>query len=511
MNRRKMAAAALALAFAFSGTGATFAQEAAPAAEAQASHIDLVTVPSPDSPLVSIRLMFNAGSMYDPKGKEGLAALTALMVGQASTQRRTYGDLTEALYPLAANVSVQPDREVASFATTVHRETLASFTGLLQEMILQPAFSENDFNRNKQQLQAALTQGLRSASDELLGLEMIQDEIFQGHPYGHPTVGTVQGLQSITLDDVKRFYQERYTQANLMLGVAGGYPQGYPESLQKALSALPRGGERKLADLPPIPKNQGRNFTLIDKKTSSVGMNVGFALPINRTHPDFYPLLVANSYLGEHRTFYGRLMQQLRGKRGLNYGDYSYIEYWASPPFTDNPAPGVPRRQQYFSFWIRPVVPSDAQFALRAGLHELQLLHDKGMSQDDFELTRNYLVNRKSAWVQTLSTRLGYMMDSRYYGMPYYIDELDKRLKTLTVEDVNKAVKKYLSPDNYEAVVVTGDAQRLKDVLQKDEPSPKTYISEVDKDILEADKTIQSLKVKPTTIDIVPIQQVFEK
>ena len=240
-------------------------------------------------------------------------------------------------------------------------------------------------------------------------------------------------------------------------------------------------------------------------------MNVGFALPINRTHPDFYPLLVANSYLGEHRTFYGRLMQQLRGKRGLNYGDYSYIEYWASPPFTDNPAPGVPRRQQYFSFWIRPVVPSDAQFALRAALNEMQLLHDKGMSPADFELTRTYLLNRKGSWVQTLPDRLGYMMDSRYYGMPYYVDEVDKRLKSLTVEEVNRVAKKYLNPDSFKAVVVTGDAQRLKDILQKDEPSPKTYVSEVDKDVLEMDKTIQSLKVKPTAIDIVPIQQVFEK
>ena len=88
--------------------------------------------------------------------------------------------------------------------------------------------------------------------------------------------------------------------------------------------------------------------------------------------------MVAGSFLGEHRTMNGRLMQQLREKRGLNYGDYAYIEYWANPPFTSNPTPNVPRREQYFSVWIRPVVPVDAQFALRDALYEVQRLRDQG-------------------------------------------------------------------------------------------------------------------------------------
>ncbi|HEX2225052.1 MAG TPA: pitrilysin family protein [Thermoanaerobaculia bacterium] len=484
-------------------------QAAAPQANT-GSGIDLVTLPSPDSPLVAIRLMFDVGSIHDPKGKEGLAALTAQMISQGSTQKRSYSELLEAFYPMAAGLGAQPDREVTVFQALVHRETLADYTALLQEVMLQPAFAESDFTRIKQQLQAFLTNGLRSGSDELLGLELMQQAIFEDHPYGHHPAGTVQGLQSITLDDVRRFYKEHYTQGNLMLGVAGGYPQGYPESLAKALAALPA-GQRGRTELPPVPKVQGRNFTLVDKQTTATGIHFGFPLPINRTHPDFYPLLVANSYLGEHRTFYGRLMQQLRGKRGLNYGDYSYVEFWPNPPFTDNPLPGVPRRQQYFSVWIRPVVPSDAQFALRAGLYELQRLYTRGLTQEDFELTRNYLVNRKNQWVQSLMTRLGYVMDSRYYGMPYYIDELDKNLRAMTVEDVNRVVKKYMNPDNYDAVLIATDASRLRDILQKDEPSPKTYVSEVEKEVTDADKTIVPLKVKPTSIEVVPVQQVLEK
>ena len=82
--------------------------------------------------------------------------------------------------------------------------------------------------------------------------------------------------------------------------------------------------------------------------------------------------------IGEHRTFHGRLMQQLRGLRGLNYGDYSYIEFWQSPPQTSQPTPNSVRRQQYFSVWIRPVTPQTARFALRAALSEVERLRQNG-------------------------------------------------------------------------------------------------------------------------------------
>jgi zinc protease len=473
------------------------------------SPIETVALPNAASPLVALRLQFNVGSIHDPAGKEGLATLTALMIGQAGTQKRSYTDLIEALYPMAASISADTDREVTVIGGTVHRDKLAEFTALLEEALLTPGFAKEDFDRNKEQLVAVLSNSLRS-NDELMGLEMIQQEIFKGHPYGHSPLGTVEALKSITLDDVKKFYQDHYTQANLMLGIAGGYPNDYLARLEKDLAALPAGKKERMA-LPPAPKVAGRNFTLIEKQTGSVGINFGYPLPINRADADYYPLMVANSFLGEHRTFHGRLMNSLRGDRGLNYGDYSYIEYWDSPPATSTPNPNVPRREQYFSVWIRPVVPADAQFALRAGLYEVNRLREQGMTQEEFNLTRDFLINYSKLWAQSLGDRLGFHMDSRFYGMPYYIDEIEARLKKLTVQDVNAAIKKHLSTESYDAVLVTANAQQLKETLQKDEPSPKTYNSQVDAKILEADKTIQSLKVQPTKIDIVPVAEVFQK
>ncbi|MEA2693197.1 MAG: zinc protease [Acidobacteriota bacterium] len=507
-NSRKTLAAALALA-AVSGLAAAQPAPAGAAAPAGAG-MQVVAVPSAGSPLVAIRLLFDAGSIYDPAGKEGLAALTAQMIGQAGTAKRSYSDLVEALYPMAATIDSNADREVTVFYGQVHRDTLADYTALLEEALLHPGFGQADFERNKEQLLAYLTTTLRSSDDEALGLEAIQDEIFSRHPYGHPSEGTVAGLKSITLDDVKGFYREHYTRANLILGVAGGYPAGYAEQLEKDFAALPAGQPGRKA-LPPAPKTSGRNFHLIEKETASVGVHFGYALPVNRAEADYYPLMVANSYLGEHRTFHGRLQQQLRQARGLNYGDYSYVEYWLTPPRTSKPTPNVPRREQFFSVWLRPLVPSTAQFALRDALYEVGRVRDKGLTQAEFDLTREFLLNYSKLWGQTLANRLGFQMDSRYYGMPSYLDEIQGRLPKLTLDEVNRAARKYLQTESYEAVIVTAKAAELKAALQKDGPSPMKYNSQAAPDVLEADKTIEALPVKPTAIEIVPVGQVFEK
>ncbi len=471
--------------------------------------IDTVTLPSPESPLVAVRLMFDAGSIHDPAGKEGLAALTGLMVGEAGTRQRDYSALVDLLYPMAAAINVSTDREVTLIAGEIHREKLDEYAALLREVVLEPAFAESDFTRNKEQLEAYLTTTLRASNDELLGLETLQQVLFDGHPYEHAPEGTVAGLDSITLDDIKAFYERHYTQASLMLGVAGGYPDGFLDSMTGALSALPV-GTSETAELPEPPPVEGRDFTIVEKSTGSVGIQFGYPIAVTRADDDYFPLMVANSFLGEHRTFHGRLMQQLRGKRGLNYGDYSYIEYYFQPPFTNTPTPNVPRRLQYFSVWVRPVVPNTAHFALRNAIYEVERLIAQGMTQEEFELTRDYLINYSKLWAQTLPDRLGFLMDSRFYGTDYFIDEIDERLKALTLEEVNAAISRYIQADDFKAVLVTDGAEAVRAALEGDEPSPMPYNAPPEAEVVEEDKLIEGLSVKSDEITIVAVDTMFE-
>ena len=173
--------------------------------------------------------------------------------------------------------------------------------------------------------------------------------------------------------------------------------------------------------------------------------------------------------------------------------------------------PNIPRRQQFFSIWIRPVPHHNAHFALRQAIRELQVLVDEGIAPEDFEASRDFLLNYSKLYVQTTSRRLGYHMDSAFYGSSFFIDEIQRRLSELTVDDVNAAIRKYLGYDNLAIAVVTSDAEAFRDKLLSNQPSPPTYNAEVTADILAEDELIVSLAlpVQPDGIRVVPVEQMF--
>ena len=312
---------------------------------------------SPANPLVALRVVFRAGSQDDPPGKEGLAALTAAMVAEGGTKSLSYEQVLEAFYPMAAMLGGECHKELTVFSGTIHRDNLAAYIPLVTDMITQPRFAAQDFERLRNEALDYITKSLRGNDDEQLGKWTLQVEIYKDHPYGHPDHGTAEGLRSITLGDVKEFHRRHYTRGAFKLGLAGGFSETTPGLCDRAFAGLPATRlEIPALPSPRIPK--GLEVTIVEKPADATAISIGFPIDVTRRDDDFYALAVANSYLGEHRTFNGKLMQDLRGKRGLNYGDYSYIEDFIQQGQSTFPIPNNPRRQAYFSIWIRPV-PAD--------------------------------------------------------------------------------------------------------------------------------------------------------
>jgi len=239
---------------------------------------------------------------------------------------------------------------------------------------------------------------------------------------------------------------------------------------------------------------------------------MGFPIPVTREHPDFAALNIARAWLGEHRASSGQLYQRIREVRGLNYGDYAYIEFFTHPGAQFFPSPNVARRSQAFEIWIRPVVPANAHMATRLALFELQKLIDNGLSQEDFETTRDYLMKNTYLITATQDARLGYALDSWWFGMPEYTEAMRAQYAKLTRDDVNKAIKKYLSAKNLSVVIITKDAEGLRDQLLKDEPSSIKYDAPKPQ-LAEEDKVIGSYKlnIKPENVKITNVEQVFAK
>jgi len=151
-------------------------------------------------------------------------------------------------------------------------------------------------------------------------------------------------------------------------------------------------------------------------------------------------------------------------------------------------------------------------FALRAALYEYDKLIRDGISQEAFETTREFLSKFANVLTQTQSARLGYALDSRYYGIPDYTSYVKAQLSRLTLADVNSAIRRHLKSDRMRIAVVTRNAEGLRDAIVKNTPSPITYNSAKPKEILDEDKLIQAYKVnvRPEDVVIVPVQQVFQ-
>jgi zinc protease len=321
----------------------------------------------------------------------------------------------------------------------------------------------------------------------------LEDLLFRGTSYQHMVTGTSSGIQNITLDDIRQHYATYYTKDNLIIGIAGDFEEDFTSNVLKEASQLP--SLTVSLPKPPEPKMPDGFQIEIIEKDNILGSAIFTGFPINITRKDdeFAALMVANSWLGEHRKSYGQLYQKIRDIRSMNYGDYSYIEWYQNGGRYQLPPPHVPRHSNYFSIWIRPVQigvelrnqypeledikVGHAHFVLRLAIRELDRLVMDGISPEDFELTRQFLRSYIKLYIQTPSSELGYLMDSKFYGRTDYISELDSLLADLTVEDVNTALKEYLQAENMYVTIITDstEAGPLADNLQSNASSPMAY------------------------------------
>jgi zinc protease len=463
------------------------------------------------SPLVTFRILFATGSAFDPPGKEGLAALTASMLAEGGSRSMSYDQIVQALYPMASSVNSQVDKEMTVFTGTSHIENLDRYYALLKDMLLDPGFRPDDFKRLRENAINYLKVSLRESNDEELGKEHLYNMIYAGQPYGHTNVGRISSLEKLTIDDVRSFYAAHYTTSNLVIGLAGGYPKGFSEKVETDFEKLPSGmPDRKHVDYPKLAG--GTHIDILTRDTRSTAISLGFPIDVTRSSKDWPALALVASYFGQHRSSNSYLYQRLREARGLNYGDYAYIEYFPRGMFLMTPDPNLARQQQIFQIWIRPVEAENGLFALRAALFEYDKLVRNGISQQAFETTREFLTKYSNVLTQTQSARLGYALDSRFYGTPDYNTYIKTQLAKLTLADVNAAIRRHLKTENMRIAIITQNGDAMRAGILKNEPSPITYNSPKPKEIMEEDKTIETYKVnvRPEELRVIPVTQAFE-
>jgi zinc protease len=448
----------------------------------QAGEPRLVTLES-RAPLVVIRVMVTHGSTSDPRGKEGLAALTAEAVTDGSYRSGgrivTKEELAEMTAPWGsgARPAVFAASRTTTFLFTAPREVIAQYVrDVLRPMLAEPVFEADEIERLKNERMSAIV-SMRTTDLENLGLNVIDQYVLAGTRYEHHVIGTETALPGLTRDDVIRFYRDFYRPENVIVGVSTS-DAAVVDQVREAVRSINRDASSPspAVDLPPPAKFAGREALVVEEPNApAASVHLGFPVAISRTDPDFWPLYVANVWLGTHRDSFGQLYQKIREERGYNYGDYSYIEHWMGRTASLFQIFNQPREQQYFSIWIRPVKHEHAVHMMKAATYELEQLIRRGLSAEDVANAKNKSRVLYLNLAETVARLISSRVDDAFFGMDgrgfldTYLQEVDR----VTPERVNAAVRKHLSTANIKYVVVT-DTARLKptvDLIRSDAPA----------------------------------------
>jgi len=215
-------------------------------------------------------------------------------------------------------------------------------------------------------------------------------------------------------------------------------------------------------------------------------------------------------------------MQRLREQRGLNYGDYAYIEHFQQQGGDAATAQNYrARHQQDFTIWLRPVQNENRLFALRAALYEVERsLKDEPFSNEEVEQTKGFLDGYILLFDQTDARKLGYALDDEFLGTKDFLKEWRASLRSVTADQVNAAWRKWMKPEELQCVLAGPGMAEAKKTILADAETPMHYQKDAQGNVpqkpaalLERDKAVNQTSFgakNPDDVEIVPVDKMFE-
>jgi zinc protease len=380
-------------------------------------------------PLVSVLLAFRSGSAHDPVGREGLARTTARMF-----RRGAEGWSSHAIEATIDALGGEFAADASPSATTVHfeviRRSLEPLSDLVATMLSRPLFDQKELDRLLREAEAELIEA--RDSDRALASRAFRRTLFEGHPYGRRTAGTIPTLRSITRADVAEFYARHYCRENAVVAISGDIEADEGRALaEKLLAGLPEGAA--VPDpVPPPTTKPGRRLVFVDKPERTQTQMVIGGLGTHARDPDHMPLVVANTAFGG--TFTSRLMQEVRAKRGWSYGAYSRV--------------GFDRQRDAFTMWSAPAA-TDAASCLALELELLAAWRAGGVTGEELEFVQRYLVRSHAFEIDTARKRVHQPLEEVLYDLPSgYHDRYLDQVRATTLESANEAVRARISEED---------------------------------------------------------------
>ena len=390
-------------------------------------------VEEPSIPFIALDLSFRGGTALDSAEKQGA---TNLMMGllEEGTGDMDAAAFRKATETLAAGYSFKARQDATSVSARFLTENAAASLDLLKQAITYPAFNETAFERVKGQVLSGLNS--KKSDPDAIAAKTMDELAFNGHPYGRSNDGTIETVTALTPQDMVDAHQNSMSLDHLVVGVVGDVTaEELGPMLDELLGELPTTGAKLPADVPFAATG---GTTVVEFNTpQSVAI---WAQPgIDRHHPDFIAAFVMNHILGGGG-FGSRLTDEVREKRGLTYGIYSYV---ASMDHANLVGGSVASSNRSVGEAIE-VVKQEWAAAASGDFTE------KELSDAQKYITGSYPL-RFDANAKIARMLVGLQLDF----LPIdYVNTRNDKVMALTLDDINRTAKELLNPDNLRFVVV---------------------------------------------------------
>lgn len=410
--------------------------------------IEVHGIENNELPLVQFELKIKSGLLLDEPSKVGTANLMAEVMTRG-TANKTPQELEEAIDELGASINIRSGRESISITGNTLARNYSETMALVEEMLLEPRWDETEFDLARQSVLSQIAS--QSANPNSIATNTYNKLLYgEDNILSYNTIGTTETVESITLDDLKSYYENNLSPTEASYLVVGSVSRS---DVIASLSGIENRWKEKEVDFPKLnfpdaPTSSKVYFYDVPDAKQSVIRFGYMAMP--ETDPDYYPATVMNYILGGGG-FASRFTQELREGKGYTYGIGS--------GFSGSDMPGP--------FTISSGVRTNVTYESAALVKEILEEYPETFTETDLETTKSFLLKSSARRFETLGAKLNMLENISDYGWsPDYVKDQQQIVKDMTIDRISGLAEKYANPDKMIYLIV-GDAKTQMDRLEQ--------------------------------------------
>jgi len=374
-------------------------------------------------PIVNTQIVFtNSGSITDKK-IAGLAKFSAKMLNEGSKDMGANG-FAEMLESKAIHIAANTGSETFVLETGSLNEQFTDSMKYLKRLLKDPNLTNRSLEKVKTMTIGAIS---RKENDyDYVASNALKKLLFDGTVLAQPSSGTIESVKSIRLKDVKSFLKEHLVLSRAIVVVGGDVDlKELKKEITKVLKTLPKGEAKSL---PHFEASSAAKTEILKRETEQAYIYFGSPYNMAVNDEDYYKARVATFILGTGG-FGSRLMEEIRVKRGLAYSAYARVH--------------VSKSVSYFNGYLQTKLESQEE--AKATVKEVIAKFVKeGVTQDELEQTKKFLLGSEPLRVETMSQRLNRTFMDYYKGFPLNHSKTElKKIESLNLNDLNAFIKKH--------------------------------------------------------------------